>query len=41
VPGLAKKRRLRLLDGDRTVVDAVCSAHNPDLQELRDLVLAG
>jgi len=35
--GLVKKRRLRLLDGDRIVLDAVCSAHNPDLDALREL----
>jgi hypothetical protein len=35
--GLVKKSRVRLLDGDRIVVDAVCSAHNPDLESLRSL----
>ena len=29
--GLVKKSRVRFLDGDRIVLDAVCSAHNPDL----------
>jgi hypothetical protein len=38
--GLVKKSRFRLLDGDRTVVDAVCSAHNPDLESLQGLLPA-
>jgi hypothetical protein len=36
--GLVKKSRFRLLDGDRTVVDAVCSAHNPDLASIEALI---
>ena len=36
--GLVKKSRFRLIDGKRTVVDAVCSAHNPDLDAVRDLL---
>lgn len=35
--GLVKKSRVRLLDRDRVVVDAACSAHNPDLDTLRAL----
>jgi len=35
--GLVKKRRVRLLDGDRLLLDAVCSAHNPDLASLTAL----
>src|SRR3954454_24067843 len=36
--GLAKKSRFRLLDGDRTIVDAVCSVHNPDLETVQGLL---
>jgi len=36
--GLVKKSRVRILEGDRVVVDAVCSAHNPDLDSLRALL---
>ena len=36
--GLVKKSRVQLLDGDRIVVDASCSAHNPDLDALRALL---
>jgi len=35
--GLVKKRRFRLLDGDTLLLDAVCSAHNPDLASLGTL----
>jgi hypothetical protein len=38
--GLVKKSRIRLLAGDRTVVDAMCSAHNPDLPALAELIPA-
>jgi hypothetical protein len=36
--GLVKKSRVRLLDGDRVIVDAASSAHNPDLDALRALL---
>ena len=35
--GLVKRSRVRFLDGDRVVVDAACSAHNPDLDPVRAL----
>jgi hypothetical protein len=38
--GVVKRARVRVLDGDRVVVDAVCSAKNPDLDALRDLIPA-
>jgi hypothetical protein len=38
--GLVKRSRFRLLDGTRVVVDAVCSAHNPDLAEIAALLPA-
>ena len=36
--GLAKRATVRLVEGDRTIVDAVCSAKSPDLEALRSLV---
>jgi hypothetical protein len=36
--GLVKRSRVRLLDGDRVIVDAASSAHNPDLDALRVLL---
>jgi hypothetical protein len=36
--GLVKKSRFRLLQGDRTIVDAVCSVHNPDLETVQGLL---
>ena len=38
--GLVKKASVRLLDGDRTVLDAVCSAGNPDLATIKGLIPA-
>jgi hypothetical protein len=38
--GLMKRAHVRLLDGDRVIVDAACSAKNPDLDALRELVPA-
>lgn len=38
--GLVKRARVRLLDGDRMILDAVCSAKNPDLDALRELIPA-
>jgi hypothetical protein len=35
--GLVKRSRVRFLDGDRVVVDAACSARNPDLDSVRAL----
>jgi len=32
-----KRSRVRFLDGDRVVVDAACSARNPDLDSVRAL----
>jgi hypothetical protein len=36
--GLVRRSRVRLLTGDRIVVDAVCSAHSPDIDSLRALL---
>ena len=38
--GLVKQARFRLLDGERTVVDAACSAKSPDLESMRGLIPA-
>ncbi len=38
--GLAKRAHVRLVEDDRTVVDAVCSARNPDLETFRSLIPA-
>lgn len=38
--GLVKQARFHLLDGERTVVDAACSAKSPDLDAIRALIPA-
>jgi hypothetical protein len=38
--GLVKQAHVRLLAGPETVLDAVCSARNPDLDALRNLIPA-
>ncbi len=38
--GLSKRAHVRLVEGDRTIVDAVCSAKSPDLVTLRELIPA-
>lgn len=38
--GLVKRAHVTLLDGDRTVLDAVCSEKSPDLEALRALIPA-